>query len=233
MASGLNAQSYGNSTFIIHAMIGGSMTATDWGVASGWGGLRVTKSLVQLFADPTGATDKRAMFYTNGQNLDINNISTFTDGYAVSKFSNLSSTGAAGTDPSGNFCDLAFPMYRYADVLLMYAEANLRGGGGDAATALGYINMLRDRAYGDASGEIGAGDLNLNFIIAERGRELYWEGHRRTDLIRFGMFTGSNYVWPWKGGAKDGSAVGDYRVLFPIPSGELSLNSTLVQNPGY
>lgn len=233
-ADGQYSQSYGNSTFIIHAKIGGSMNASDWGVGGGWGGLRTTKSFVNLFADPSGATDKRAMFYTAGQDIEINSISTFTDGYAISKFSNLSSTGAEGNDPSGNFCDLDFPMFRYADVLLMYAEATLRGGaGGDAALAIGYVNQVRERAYGGSSGDISAADLTLDFMLDERGRELYWEGHRRTDLIRFGKFTGSDYIWPWKGGTKDGTAVGDYRKLFPIPAGELSLNTGLVQNTGY
>lgn len=233
LANGMYSQSYGNSTFLIHAKTGGSMTASDWGIASGWGGLRTTKNLVHLFSDPTGATDKRAMFYTTGQNLEINDITSFNDGYAIEKFSNLSSTGAKGSDPAGTFSDLAFPMFRYADVLLMYAEANLRGGGGDAATALGYVNQIRERAYGGSTGDITAADLNLNFILDERGRELYWEGHRRTDLIRFNKYTGANYVWPWKGAVKEGAGVESYRLLFPIPTTELSLNHNISQNPGY
>ncbi|MFT4061449.1 MAG: RagB/SusD family nutrient uptake outer membrane protein [Edaphocola sp.] len=232
-SNGLYSQSYGNSTFLIHAKIGGSMNAADWGVASGWGGLRTTKSFVEKFSDISGNTDQRAMFYTDGQELEINSIATFTDGYAIKKFSNLSSTGVEGSDPAGNFCDLDFPLFRYADVLLMYAEAYLRGGGGDAATALGYVNQVRERAYGNTDGDIAAADLTLDFMLDERARELYWEGHRRSDLIRFGKFTGADYIWPWKGGSKDGASVGDYRALFPIPTSELNLNSNMVQNPGY
>ncbi|XZF13435.1 RagB/SusD family nutrient uptake outer membrane protein [Chitinophagaceae bacterium MMS25-I14] len=232
-ANGKFSQSYGNSTFLIHAEIGGSMTPMNWGIGGGWAGLRTTKGLVSLFADPSGNTDKRALFYTNGQNLDITSITQFGDGYAIGKFSNLSSTGAAGTDPAANFCDLDFPMFRYADVLLMYAEATLRGGGGSSATALDYINQLRDRAYGNTSGEIAASDLTLPFILDERGRELYWEGQRRTDLIRFGKFTGSAYLWPWKGGVKDGADVPAYLALFPIPRTDLTANPGLTQNTGY
>ena len=67
---------------------------------------------------------------------------------------------------------------------LIYAEAVLRGGTGDNTTALSYVNKIRERAYGSTSGNISANDLTLQFILDERARELYWEGHRRTDLIR-------------------------------------------------
>ncbi|MFX8844659.1 RagB/SusD family nutrient uptake outer membrane protein, partial [Acinetobacter baumannii] len=86
---------------------------------------------------------------------------------------------------------------------LIYAESVLRGGtGGDAATALGYINALRQRAYGNTSGNITATQLTTDFILDERARELYWEGFRRTDLIRYNKFVDATYLWPWKGGVK-------------------------------
>ena len=110
----------------------------------------------------------------------------------------------------------------------MYAEAVLRGGGGNMATALGYVNALRTRASASA-----VSVLNLDFILDERSRELSWEMTRRTDLIRFGKFTSSDYLWPWKGNVKDGIAVGEYRNLFPIPTNDLVVNPNLVQNPGY
>ena len=116
----------------------------------------------------------------------------------------------------------------------MYAEAVLRGGqGGDLGTALDLVNQLRVRSYGDASGNISASDLSLDFILDERARELYWEGHRRTDLIRFGQFTDGNYVWPWKGNTAAGSKTASYRNLYPIPANDLGANPTLNQNPGY
>ena len=110
----------------------------------------------------------------------------------------------------------------------MYAEANLRGGGGNAATALGYVNALRTRA-----GALPVASLNLNFILDERGRELGWEMTRRSDLIRYAKFTTAAYLWPWKGGVKDGQAVEEYRNLFPIPAKDIIANPNLVQNPGY
>ena len=176
--------------------------------------------------------DKRAMFWTDGQNLDIADIGTFTDGYAITKWKNVKSTGQAGSDPT--FCDTDFPLFRLGDVFLMYAEATLRGGGGgDLSTALTLVNALRTRAYGDAGGNITASDLTLDFILDERGRELYWEATRRTDLIRYGKFTTSAYIWPWKGGIAEGISVSDFYNIFPIPSADVSANPNLVQNPGY
>ena len=128
--------------------------------------------------------------------------------------------------------DYAYPVMRLADVYLMYAEAVLRGGsGGDLTTALQYVNALRARAYNGAQGNVTL--LNLDLIIKERGRELYWECHRRTDLIRFKQFTGTSYVWAWKGGTKAGAGVSDNMKLFPIPSSDIVANPNLVQNPGY
>jgi hypothetical protein len=99
--------------------------------------------------------------------------------------------------------------------------------------ALNYVNQIRERAYGDASGNIAGGDLTLDFILDERARELYFEGHRRTDLIRFGEFTGGAYIWPWKGRVKEGTATESFRDLFPIPAADIGANPTLQQNPGY
>ena len=147
------------------------------------------------------------------------------------KFTNITSDG----DPGSNlgFPDTDFPMFRLADAYLMYAEAVLRGGtGGDAGTALNYVNLLRKRAYNDSTGNITAADLTLDFILDERGRELYWEGHRRTDLIRFNQFS-TNGVWPWKGGVKEGKTTDAYRNLFPIPSSDILANPKLRQNDGY
>ena len=105
---------------------------------------------------------------------------------------------------------------------------------GDRATALNYINTLRTRAYGGStSGNITDSDLTLDFIIDERGRELCWEGFRRTDLIRFDRFTEDTYLWPWKGGVSSGTGVPSFRKLFPIPIADINSNTNLVQNPGY
>jgi hypothetical protein len=176
--------------------------------------------------------DKRAMFWTDGQSLEINDIGSFTDGYAITKWKNITSGGAAGSNAT--YVDVDFPMFRLADVYLMYAEAVVRGGGGgDLNTALTLVNDLRTRAYGDANGNITTDKLDLAFILDERGRELYWEGVRRTDLIRYDEFTTGTYVWPWKGNAKDGIATLPKYNIFPIPSADVSANPNLVQNPGY
>ena len=124
-------------------------------------------------------------------------------------------------------------MFRLGDAYLMYAELVLRGAPGSAAQAVTYINALRERAYGDQSGNITAGDLDLDFVLDERARELYWEGHRRMDLIRFGVFTGGSYLWQWKGGVQGGQSVEDFRSLYPLPAAELSANPNLEQNTGY
>jgi hypothetical protein len=123
-------------------------------------------------------------------------------------------------------------MFRLADAYLMYAEVAVRGGGGSIATAVGYVNALRQRAYGNNSGDITAPNLTLPFLLDERGRELYWEGHRRTDLVRFGEFT-SNGVWEWKGNVQAGIQTSPHRNLYPIPTNDLNANPNLLQNPGY
>ncbi|WP_439882561.1 RagB/SusD family nutrient uptake outer membrane protein [Pontibacter sp. MBLB2868] len=232
---GLRTTTWGGMTYLVHAPVGGSMNKDDFGINGGWGGLRTTKAFVNKFSDISGNTDDRANFYTAGQELEINDLFTFTDGYAIAKWKNVTSTGQKGSDPSGNHPDTDFPMFRLADIYLMYAEAVLRGGtGGDMATALQYVNNVRNRAFlAPASGTITQSQLNLDFILAERARELYWEAHRRTDLIRFKRFTTDNYIWPWKGGVKEGKAVEPFRTLFPLPSTDLTANPNLVQNPGY
>ena len=99
--------------------------------------------------------------------------------------------------------------------------------------ALTYINNIRTRAWGNTNGNISQGELTLQFVLDERARELYWEGHRRTDLVRYGQLTTNTYIWPWKGGVASGTAVDAKYNLFPIPASVLSSNPNLTQNPGY
>ncbi|AVR47548.1 RagB/SusD family nutrient uptake outer membrane protein [Christiangramia fulva] len=233
---GINTQSYGGMTFIIHAAVGGEMDPDNFGINGGWAGLRTTSALVNKFLDDNDNSieevdDERAMFFTEGQTKEINDISNFNDGYAVTKYKNVDSMGNAGSDPTGDFPDTDFPMFRLGDTYLMYAEAILRTNG-DKTKAVTYINKLRERAYGDDSANITASDLTLDFILAERARELYWEAHRRTDLIRFDQFS-NHGVWPWKGGVPQGSTTEAFRDLMPIPASDLGVNTNLEQNPGY
>jgi len=333
---GLNSQTYGGTTFLVHAAIGGSMPANEFGVNGGWGGLRTTKSLVykfppvdiaalnnglggslsdwglvgdatengwngpdmemyetsndvyQLFADlsegqmkfrfnedwgqnygDNGAdgslnsgganiaipgdgayhvvldlntnlytieevlSDKRAMFYSDGQNLEIEDIPSFTDGYAVTKFKNIDSNGNQGVDSSGNFVDTDLALIRLAEIYLNHAEAILRGGGGDLNLATANINELIERGYGNSDYNITSSELTLDFILNERSRELYWEGQRRTDLVRYGYFTTGNYLWPFKANQPEGTSTDAFRNVFPIPSSSISANPNLNQNDGY
>ncbi len=229
---GLKTQSYGGTTFLTHASVGGSMPANKSGVAGGWSGIRTTKSLPGLFPDNTGTADERAEFYTQGQNLEINDLTAFTDGYAINKYRNITRTGAPGQ--SQDFSDIDFPVFRLGEMYLIYAEATLRSGaGGDKGLALQYVNALRTRAYGNTSGNITSDKLTTDFILDERARELYWEGMRRTDLVRYGRFTTGAYLWPWKGGVKTGKAVEDYRNIYPLPTTDITSNPNLTQNTGY
>jgi len=178
------------------------------------------------------SSDNRGMFYSSGQSLEIGDVFEFTEGWAVTKFKNVTSYGAPGSDATHP--DTDFPMFRLADAYLMYAEAVLRGGtGGDAATALTYVNMLRERSYGDDYGNIGAGELDLDFILDERAREFLWEAHRRSDLVRFGKFSNTTYTWAWKGGVMEGQSVASYFDLYPIPASDVAANKNLIQNEGY
>jgi hypothetical protein len=226
---GISTQTWGGTTFIIRAAIGGTMNPPDFGVESGWGGTRTTSAFVDIFGE-NNTSDHRAMFYKDGQNKEINDIGSFNDGFAITKFKNVTKSGAPGHDQK--YTDTDFPMFRLTDVYLMYAEAVLRGGtGGDMGTALGYFNEIRFRAYGNSNGNVIA--IDLDKILRERAKELYWECHRRTDLIRYGLFTGSEYLWAWKGKVKEGLGTDAKYNLFPIPSADLTANLNLVQNPGY
>ena len=232
ISDGVNTRSFGNTTYLAHAAVGGEIDPATLGLNGGWFGLRTTAALVSLF-DTTDVTNERNTFFTQGQQLEINDLSTFNDGYAVLKYKNITSTGEPGSDPALNFVDTDYPLFRLADMYLTYAEAVLRGGGGDVNAAVGYVNALRERAHDGPEQNITADQLTLDFILDERARELYWEGHRRTDLIRFGEFTGSEYLWPWKGGVAGGTAVEDFRTRYPLPTNDLAANPNLVQNEGY
>ncbi|MCG6989631.1 MAG: RagB/SusD family nutrient uptake outer membrane protein [Gemmatimonadetes bacterium] len=225
---GIHTQTYGGVNFLIHAECGGSMDPSAYGIDGCWWGIRMRSQAYNHFSAGDG---RASFFYTSGQTVDVADIPTFTDGIAASKFTNMTSTGQAGSNPG--FVDTDFPMFRLGDAYLMYAEAVLRGGGGTRAQALQYVNALRERAFGGTSGDITDTQLTLPFILNERERELLWEAHRRTDLIRFGEFTGGSYIWEWKGGVAAGTATDAHLDLYPIPGSELIANPNLKQNPGY
>lgn len=234
---GLRTKSYGNTTFFVHAAAGDDHN--EFGVGGGWYGYRATAGLANKFTDLTGATDRRAMFTTSAfgtspAQIAIADVGDFNNGLHVKKYRNLRSDGGPTSDPNRDFADVDFPVFRLSEMYLIYAEAVLRGGtGGSTGTALNYINLMRQRAYGNASGNITSGELTLQFILDERARELYWEGHRRTDLIRYGLLTTGTYLWPWKGGVASGTAVDNKYNIFPIPASNITSNPNLTQNDGY
>ncbi|MFV9549972.1 RagB/SusD family nutrient uptake outer membrane protein [Algibacter sp. PT7-4] len=224
------SQSFGNTTYIVNGSLNADTTPlSQFGATEGWAGHRSSKAWYGLFGDLETSTDDRAkLFWTDGHNYEMEDYKKWVDGYPSIKFRNTNFTGSSL--PS-SFSPTDFPLFRLADAYLMYAECAVRGAAGaDMGTAVQYVNNVRTRSNASA---ITQTDLTEQFIIDERARELNLEGHRRTDLIRFGMFTGNSYLWPWKGGVKEGTSIPEAYKLYPIPSSALQANPNLTQNPGF
>ena len=236
-SDGTYTQNYGPTTVFVNGEVGSiEQNGAALGVSSGgWGGaLRLRKEFVQKFDGAAFASDARnTIFHAPARTLNIADIGNKDQGYLLQKFSNK--TAAGGTGINSTFVDTDFPLFRLADVYLMYAECALRGASGASnAQALTYVNALRERANnGSTAADIASGDLTLDFILDERARELHWESHRRQDLIRFNKFTGGAYNWAWKCNGSTGVAISDNLKLFPIPASSLASNPNLTQNPGY
>jgi hypothetical protein len=165
--------------------------------------------------------------------IDIPSASSSGDyGLGVYKFTAKNANGTQAANYNTAFASTDFPVFRYADALLMRAEARYRTG--DIAGAVADINTVRARAFNnDPAGVITEDKLTADFILAERGREFYYEAQRRTDLVRFGKFTDGGYFWAWKGGAYNGTNTDKHFNVFPIPNDELSANSNIKPTPGY
>ena len=222
--------SWGATTYIICGEVSNAsdlQKPADYGVTSGWGMFRVRGEIPALF----DAKDGRGLFFTQGQTQYLDAVDNQSNGYFVTKWTNLTDDGiqASNTDDGGVNTD--FPVFRLADVYLMLAESVIRGGtGSSVSTALGYLNQLRARAFGndyETAGKLSEADLTKDFILDERARELYWECSRRTDLIRYNKFTTSDYLWQWKGGVKSGVAVDSKYNIYPIPASDLTANPNL------
>ncbi len=216
--NGTQTASYGATNYLIFAATGDTMDPAAVGISSGWGGIRTTPEFYGMF----DAADQRELFWEEGHTLSIDDISTFSNGIGFQKFKNVNSDGSAASDKG--FVDVDFPVFRYADALLMLAECELNGVscGGKAA-----FDAVRARAG------MPAIELNAENLLQERGRELYLEGWRRSDLVRFGKFTSDSFVWQWKGGVKDGQGCPAHMAIFPIPDSDRYANPNLVQNDGY
>lgn len=225
-----NVMSWGATTYLVCGEVDtdNGPAANTVGVASAWSMFRIRGEIPALF---DMENDDRAMFYTDGQSQYMDNgVTDRAGGYFVTKWSNLTDAGEAASNTSNDGVDTDFPMFRLADAYLMYAESAARTTT-NLGTALGYINELRDKRN---AATVNESDLTattdgiaFKFFLDERARELYWENVRRTDLIRFGCFTGSNYLWQWKGGVKDGLAVDEKYNIYPIPATEISANPNL------
>jgi hypothetical protein len=248
---GINTQGYVGTTFIIQscsdAKYLSSIVIHDLPSNPNWNGNRARLQFLDVLIDtlktygnvaiPVTDTffrqckDKR-IYLKQKKSNDIPSASSVGDyGIGVYKFTNYKSDGTRADNYNVAYSSTDYPIFRYAEAFLMRAEAlhNL----GDDANALIDINTIRTRAYGDNSGNITLPQLTDRFILDEFGREFYYEGHRRTDLIRYGKFTDGNYNWVWKGGTYNGSNTESYLNLFPIPGDEVSANPNITQNDGY
>ena len=201
-----------------------------------WQGVRAKSSLYNIFTreNEMDKDSRRQMLRTDATtNFEITNEANFVNnGIPVTKFYNVYKDGSK---PASSEAWTDFPLFRLGEIYLNLAEAVLRGGqGATKVEALGYLNDLRKRAYTDKLvAPISDSEFTLDFMLDERGREMFYEAQRRTDLVRFGKYTGSEYVWPWKGGTAKGKAVSSFYAVYPIPSDDIGSNENLKQNEGY
>ena len=237
-------QSYGGTSYLTLASIAAtdvSSTQMINGVNNGWGGIRVPYEYVEKYfnvrnADYTTGTydvnDKRGeMFYIKGRSESMEDaLYVFLNGWSCLKFNNIphdmDNDSFLATAASKAYADIDFPMIRLGEIYLIYAEACMNLG--QANTALPKLQELSSRA-----GVQAPTSITTDFLLEERARELMWEGHRRTDLIRYGKFTSSSFLWTYKGGSFSGQGFDDYMKIFAIPASELAANPELHQNPGY
>lgn len=238
-------QSYGGTSYILSA----TLASTDITEASrpngqrnGWAGLRVPYEFVSTYFNVSGqdyqtgayeVADKRGeVFYIKGRSESMDGaLYNFMNGWSCLKFNNIpfGQTNESFLPQSAlkTFSDVDFPMIRLGEIYLIYAEACMNTGA--EALALPKLQELSSRAGVEPPQQI-----TRDFLVAERARELMWEAHRRTDLIRYGLYHTDAYLWPYKGGDSfKGQAFPEYKCLFSIPPTELATNDRLVQNPGY
>lgn len=238
-------QSYGGSSYILSATLA-STDITDEsrpnGQRNGWAGLRVPYEFVSRYFDVSGqdyltgaydVADKRGeVFYIKGRQESMENaLYSFMNGWSCLKFNNIpfGQTNESYLPQSAlkSFADVDFPMIRLGEIYLIYAEACMHLGA--EGMALPKLRDLSSRAGVEPPQQI-----SQEFLVAERARELMWEAHRRTDLIRYGLFHTDAYRWPYKGGdSYAGQSFPEYKCIFSIPPTELATNDKLVQNPGY
>ncbi|MBP5513215.1 MAG: RagB/SusD family nutrient uptake outer membrane protein [Bacteroidaceae bacterium] len=239
----VNSRSWSGSIYPI-ASTTGDGTPTQGLAAAQWTCNRAREAMVAKFFsdfnnvpmvnDPhevaKAAKDDRALFFSGAaddgskqRTISTEEKTTFAAGLGIMKWSNIHAADGSFTDAS--WPDTDIPLLRVAEAYLTLAEANYRMGGENSIT-LNAINELRNRAHTEPLTEVKERD-----IIDEWCREFYFEGRRRSDLIRFGLFTSGSYLWDWKGGSYTGNGVSSIYNLYPIPA--RALNNNVKQNPGY
>lgn len=175
------------------------------------------------------AGDQRALFYM-GVGGGIRTLSPgkqitgFLNGASIVKWSNQRLDGQSGHDRT--FSDTDIPLFRLAEIYLTRAEAKYRMG--DSEGALADMKYVTDRA-----GVPAHTSVNDQILIDEWGKEFYMEGRRRSDLVRFGLFTGSRYLWDFKGGQPGGTGVDKHFEVYPVPDTDLAGNPNMSQNADY
>ena len=179
------------------------------------------------------AKDDRALFYM-GIGGCSDKVRTLTPGDAITsplngasfvKWTNLHADGTA--QHHQNFSDTDFPMFRLAEIYLTRAEAKFRLNGSQD----GLADILE--VQGRANRDLKASSVDEQTLIDEWCREFYMEGRRRSDLVRFGLFTGSKYLWSFKGGSENGQGIPPKCNIYPIPGDEIKNNPNMHQNPKY
>lgn len=250
MQDGDKTQGWGGSMFYVAALWDATMqtvTAKDAATtANTWSGMRVRPQFVEkFFTDPSVVVNKsskeirnmnvddRAILWGKGNSegartLEIGDNDKFVKGIATPKWNNNYSNG--GTPHDSYNVDIDFFLFRVAEAYLNAAEAEMHLHGEGSAKAKKYIDALRDRAHAAKRAS-----YTLNDVLDERSRELYCEGLRRTDLIRFNQFGGTQatYKWELKGGSTNGTTFAKTNNLYPIPSSEIRSNKNLTQIDGY
>ncbi len=236
-------QSYGGPTFIIAAST--SSDTYPLGMQAKWSGLVTSSEFVRNLigqsavdaaktgVDPTFTTiDKRALFslkYCDSKDITMTD---FPKGWHVVKFNNNHFLDNEDYSKRESFASIDFPMIRSAEMYLAYAEAKTRYDGGTTSDtkAIRYLADLQHRA---GLTQQTPASITLDDVFNEITKELFWEGHRRTTLIRYNKYISGAYLWPFKGGVKSGQAIDEHLKLFPLPSDDLQSNTNLRQNDGY
>lgn len=244
MQDGDKTQGYGGSIFFVAALWDETMqTVTDKDAATtaAWEGMRVRPQFVEkFFTDPKVVVNKsaseiramnvddRAILWGGDHTLEIGANDKFVKGIATPKWNNNYSNG--GTPHDSYNVDIDFFLFRVAEAYLNAAEAEMHLNGESSAKAKKYIDALRNRAHAGVRAS-----YTLNDVLDERARELYCEGLRRTDLIRFNQFGGSQatYNWELKGGSTNGTTFAKTYNVYPLPSSEVLSNKNLTQIDGY